>query len=110
LSGTAAAASAGFFLLRSLAAHQFVEAAVGIGFVHECEIVLVKFAEEILPGDLFERPFAAESGKIYAQDAGFAVLLCGFDGCWNTAAFFGPSAYLVMIGSDSCFGHMVSFS
>jgi hypothetical protein len=45
--------------------------------------------------------FAAESRKINAQDARLASLLGGYYGGGNAAAFFGPSAYLFMIGGGS---------
>jgi hypothetical protein len=84
-----------------LAAHQFVEPTVAFLLIEERQLAFIEFLKEIIPRYLFESTFAAESGKIDAQDARFAALFRPPNGCRMSSALFRPTPDLVVVGGDS---------
>src|SRR5579885_2474836 len=90
-------------LFYAVAADELVEPALGAVtcalLVEERQAVLVKLAEEVLPGDRLQLAFAAVAREVETQDAGVVLLAGALHAAWLAAALFGPTANELVIGS-----------
>jgi hypothetical protein len=110
VAGAFGASAAGFAAAGSgvaggfgLGVDELVEVAAGASgsllLIHEGEAVLVKFGEEVLPINLFQRVVVAvlRFGKAEAQDTGFSVLFSAGDLAGDGVPCLCPPADLVVV-------------
>src|SRR5436305_2074108 len=97
------------FLLGSLVTDKFAEAALiaadGLLLIQEDQILLIKFAEEVIPGDLLQGLLTAMARKLNPQNAHLTATFSPFDRCRFTTACLGPFTNSFMIG---CYRRLAS--